>query len=85
LKTELTGNMTRTINTFTIPILIILNILVGKMKWSDTDLEALNTPDHNVTNRIHHIHTLSRFILDREEGRRGFIDIKNLNYKQLTT
>ena len=84
LKTELTArNKTKAINTFAIPI---LTYSLGTVRWSDTDLEALNTLTRSQCHkhRIHHIHSAKeRFTLDRKDGGRGFIDIKNLNYKQI--
>lgn len=85
LKIELTArNKTTAINIFAIPI---LTYSFGVMRWSDTELEALNTLTRSHCHKyriIHHIHSaLKRFILDREEEGRSFIDIKNLNCKQI--
>lgn len=84
LRTELTArNKTKAINTYAIPI---LTYSFGVIRWTNTDLEALNTLTRSQCHkyRIHHIHSaIERFTLDRQEGGRGFIDIKNMNYQQV--
>lgn len=84
LKTELTArNKTNAINTYAIPV---LTYSFGIVKWSNTDLEALNTLTRTQCHkyRIHHIHSATeRFTLKRKEGGRGFIDIKNQHYEQI--
>ncbi|CAH0721715.1 unnamed protein product, partial [Brenthis ino] len=84
LKTHLSArNKTKTINTYAVPILMYS---FGIIKWTDTDLNALNTMTRSQANKhnIHHIHTSTeRFTLQRKHGGRGFIDIKNLHYTQI--
>ncbi|KAK4871597.1 hypothetical protein RN001_015721 [Aquatica leii] len=69
LKTELTArNKAKAINTYAIPI---LTYSFGIVKWSGTDLEALNTLTRSQCYKhgIHHIHSATeRFTLNRKEG-----------------
>lgn len=84
LNTHLSSrNKTKAVNTYAIPI---LTYSFGVIKWSDTELESLNTTIRTASYRhnIHHIHSaVQRFTLSRKLGGRGFIDIKNLHYKQI--
>lgn len=86
LKTELSGrNKVKAVNTYATPI---LTYSFGIIKWNDTELEELNRLTRTTCNkyRIHHIHTaVERFTLKRKDGGRGFIDLKNMNYKQINT
>jgi hypothetical protein len=84
LKTQLSArNIVKAINTYAIPI---LTYSFGVIKWSDSELDALNTTTRTNCNKynIHHIHSaVQRFTLKRKQGGRGFIDIKNLHYTQI--
>ncbi|XP_041985521.1 uncharacterized protein LOC121737855 [Aricia agestis] len=84
LKTQLSGrNKIKAVNTYAIPI---LTYSFGIIRWSDTDLEALNTATRTACykHNIHHIHSaVERFTIKRKQGGRGFIDIKNLHYTQI--
>lgn len=86
LKTELSGrNKVKAINTYAASV---LTYSFGVIKWSDTELEELNRLTRTTCNkyRIHHIHAATeRFTLKRKEGGRGFMDLKNMNYKQIHT
>lgn len=84
LSTQLSArNKIKAINTYAIPI---LTYSFGVIKWSDTELETLNTATRTASNKhnIHHIHSaVQRFTLKRKLGGRGLIDIKNLHYTQI--
>lgn len=84
LKTGLLAiNKIKAINTFAIPT---LTYSFGIIRWTDTDLDALNTLTRTTSNKynIHHIHSATeRFTLKRYVGGRGVIDIKNHHYQQV--
>jgi hypothetical protein len=84
LKTQLNGkNITKAINTYAIPV---LTYTFGIVKWTNTELDDLNRKLRTTStkHRIHHEHSATeRFSLPREEGGRGFIDIKNLHHTQI--
>ena len=84
LNTELSArNKTKAINTYAMPI---LTYSFGIIKWNNTELEELNrlTRTQCYKYKIHHIHSaIERFTLNRQEGGRGFVDIKNLHQNQI--
>lgn len=84
LKTELNAkNKIKAINSWAIPV---LTYTFGVLKWSTTDLEAINRKIRTIMTsfRIHHCHSaLERLYLPRSEGGRGLIDLNILHNKQI--
>ncbi|KAL1448252.1 hypothetical protein WDU94_013956 [Cyamophila willieti] len=84
MHTELNAkNKIKAINTWAIPI---LTYTFGILKWSPTDLEAMNRKIRTTFTkfRIHHCHSaLERLYLPRYEGGRGLINLTNLHNKQI--
>lgn len=84
LRTGLNAkNLVSAINTYAIPI---LTYSFGIIKWSNTDLEALERIIRTNLTRYKYHHPKSavqRVTLPRRDGGRGLINIKNLHVKQI--
>lgn len=76
-------NITKAINSYAIPV---LTYSFGIVKWSETDLEALNRLNRTTLTEHRKLHPKScteRITLSRKEGGRGLVDIKVLHNTQI--
>ncbi|XP_055842668.1 uncharacterized protein LOC129909621 [Episyrphus balteatus] len=84
LKTKLSsGNLIKAINVYAISA---LSYSFGLIKWSETDLDALERRVRTTmtSRRYHHPGAAKeRLCLSRTEGGQGVIDIHNLHHKQV--
>jgi hypothetical protein len=84
LKTQLNGkNKIKAINTYAIPV---LTYSLGIIKWTQTDIERLERVTRTTLTkfRMHHPKSaMERVTLPRDNGGRGIIDLKNLQYRQV--
>lgn len=86
LSSKLTAkNLTKAVNTYAIPL---LTYSFGVIKWSQTELQQLQTKTavSLTRHRMHHPKSATeRLTLPRSEGGRGFLSIVNLHNKQISS
>lgn len=76
-------NLTKAVNTYAIPI---LSYSFGIIKWTRTDLEAINRLNRTEMTRYRKLHPKScveRVTISRKDGGRGLLDISMLYQKQI--